>query len=84
MKISVLADHTGKILATQYNSITSPTLPLPPPSKTRIKPYEGQLLHEVELALELQQHILQNTFATEIFKYRVEQNGEITKLVKIL
>ncbi|MGE7875527.1 hypothetical protein [Streptomyces venezuelae] len=80
MKLSVLTDQTGRIIATQY--IDSPILPQQQ-SISKIMPSEGQLLHEVELPSELQQHILQNTFATEIFSYKVEDHGEITKLVKL-
>lgn len=81
MKLSVLTDQTGRILASKYAA--SPSLPLPPPAITDILPSEGESLHEVEIPLELQQHILQDTLATEIFKYRVESQGEMTRLVKI-
>ncbi|MEK4070035.1 hypothetical protein [Peribacillus sp. FSL R5-0717] len=81
MKLSVLIDQNGEILAAKYSA--SPTLPLPPPVITEIVPSEGESLHEVEIPLELQQHILQDTLATEIFKYRVEDQGEMTRLVKI-
>ena len=84
MKLSVLTDQSGKILAAQYEA--SPTLPLPPPSRrntTKIRPSAGQSLHEVEIPAELQQHVLENTLATEIFKYRAERHGEVIRLVKV-
>ncbi|EOO24769.1 hypothetical protein IIU_06614 [Bacillus cereus VD133] len=80
MKLSVLTDQTGRIIATQY--VDSPIMPQQQ-FISKIMSSEGQLLHEVEIPLELQQHILQNTFATEIFKYKVEDHDKITKLVKL-
>jgi hypothetical protein len=50
MKLSVLIDQSGKILATQYTSLT--TLPLAPSSRrstNKIRPSVGQSLHEIEL-----------------------------------
>ncbi|EJR51655.1 hypothetical protein IIO_06308 [Bacillus cereus VD115] len=80
MKLSVLTDQTGRIIATQY--VDSPIMPQQQ-FISKIMSSEGQLLHEVEIPSELQQHILQNTFATEIFKYKVEDHDKITKLVKL-
>ena len=84
MKISVLTDESGRILATQYDAAL---VPLPPQSLSRsttlIKPSEGQSLHEVEVPEELEAHVLQRTLATEIPKYSVQIDGKRRKLVKI-
>ncbi|WP_028775849.1 hypothetical protein [Shimazuella kribbensis] len=82
MRLNVLADQAGIILAAQY-TVSPSRLPLSSLSISEVVPSEGQSLYEVEVPSELQQHILQNTLATEIFKYRVESQGEGTRLIKI-
>jgi hypothetical protein len=84
MKLSVLIDQSGKILATQYTSLTTlPPVPSSHRSTNKIRPSVGQSLHEIELPTELEQHVLENTFAREIFKYRAERQGEVIRLIKV-
>jgi hypothetical protein len=84
MKLYVLADQSGEILATHYTAASPPPGPARPSanSSSRIEPSEGQSLHEVELPAELERHVLENTFVAEIFKYRLERHGEVMRLVK--
>jgi hypothetical protein len=82
MKLRLLADESGRIVAAHFSS---PTIPLPPPSSptsTRISPSKGQSLQEVEVPAELEPHVLQNTFPKEISKWKVERHGKTAKLVR--
>ncbi|MEB9844522.1 hypothetical protein [Bacillus cereus] len=82
MKLSVLTEQNGMILALQY--VVPATSPLPPTRCiSKIVPSEDQLLHEVEVPSKLKQHILQNTLATEIIKYKVEHRDGIARLKEI-
>jgi hypothetical protein len=83
MKLNLLTDESGRIVAAH---LSTPTLPLPPPSRpssTLIKPSKGQSLHEVEVPAELEQHVLRNTLSKEFSKWKVERHGKAAKLVKI-
>lgn len=85
MKLHVLTDQSGDILAAHYTAAFPPARRsrTSGSSMTRIKPSEGESVHEVELPAELHQHILENTFSTEIFKYKVERHGEVMRLTRI-
>jgi hypothetical protein len=85
VKLNVLTNQSGEILAAHYTVTTPLSLPSRPggsSSTSRIEPSEGESLHEVELPAELQRHIFENTFATEMLKYRLERDGELMRLVK--
>jgi hypothetical protein len=79
MKLTVLTDQAGKVLATQY---TPGLVGTGSPGRTKIQASTGQQVHEVDIPAELQQHLLENTLAQEISKYRVERHGKTAKLVK--
>lgn len=82
MKLNILAENSGRILAISY--IPSTSCPLPQSAlkcRTEIVPSEGQSIHEVDLPDELHHHVLKNTLAQEIFKYRVESRAEKSRLV---
>ena len=79
MKISVLTDKSGTILAAQYST---PSAEHSGPSATRFRPEAGQRVHEVDLPAELAPHILAGTLGSEIFKYRATAHGRKVRLAK--
>jgi hypothetical protein len=84
MKMNILIDQSGRIIAAHYRSQHMQMFHTPDHNTSRIRPSTGQSLHEIEIPPELEQHVMKNTFANEIFKYMVERQGEVIKLVKVI
>ena len=83
MKINVLVDESGKIIAAHNNALLTALIPISSErSVTRIKLSPDQSLYEVEIPIELQKHILENTLASEIFQYTIKSYNGVMKLVK--
>lgn len=71
MKISVVADRSGKILGALLPS-TSQTGRA---NSLRLKASKSRSVHEADLPDELVPHIGKETFATELLKYRARKTG---------
>ena len=79
MKITVLTDLPGKIICASYRASNSNERGL---IATQIKPSAEQRVHEIDIPVELCEHILEGTLINEIFKYKVEGIGKGAKLVR--
>ena len=83
MKINVLTDASGRIIATHYriaaHSAASPSAA----TVSRIEPQANQSLHEIELPVELESSILKNTLGRGLASWKVQHEGKTPKLVKV-
>lgn len=82
MKINILTDASGRILATHHRSTISPVTSSSAPSMSRIKPSAGQSLHEVELPLELEASVLRSSLGRDLVSWKVHHEGKVARLVK--
>ncbi len=79
MKITVIADQSGKIVAAKYS--------LEPvgfrrATQTMMVAAAGQTVHEVDVPAELLQHLGTDAFAKELLSHRIEVKGGRTRLVR--
>ena len=79
MRITVIANQAGKIIAAQAHEnapkATTPT--------GRIAPLFGQSIHEFEAPEELVESIHQGSFAENIFHYQVNNAGKKATLSRM-
>jgi hypothetical protein len=83
MKINILTDVSGKIIAAQHRSMIAPRLSSSGSSISGIRPAPGQALHEVELPVELESSLLKNTFARDLGAWKIQHEGKSARLAKI-
>lgn len=79
MKISVLADGSGKIIG--FSRGTSGQAASARVA-TALVADEGQRLHSVELSPELLQHVGEDSFADQLFQHLVAVKGKTATLVR--
>ena len=73
MKISVLANKSGKVVAALIPPLTPS---LRPAGSIQLKASAEHSLHEVDLPEELFEHLGKKTLATAVLKYRAERQGK--------
>lgn len=71
MKISVVADRSGKILGALIPSTSQNGRA----NSLRLKASESRFVHEADLPNELVPHIGKETFAMELLKYSAKKTG---------
>lgn len=82
MKINVLVDPAGRVLATHYRSPMSLNRSSSGPSVSEIRPAPGQSLHTIDLPTELESHIINRTFAQEVRHWKLHQDTHGKKLTR--
>ena len=83
MKINVLTDASGRIIATHYRIAVQSAASPSAATVSRIEPQANQSLHEIELPVELESSILKNTFGRGLASWKVQHEGKAPKLVKV-
>jgi hypothetical protein len=83
MQLYVLADQAGNILGAHILG-TAPRARGRAASRSAsmMVPALGQVVHAVELPEELHLHLLENTLEAHLFSYRVERQGNVSRLIK--
>ena len=79
MKISVVADATGRILGF---SRAAPVRASSQKVVTALEDADGQTVHHVELTPELAQHSHDDDFANAIFAHVVVKKGRVASLAR--
>jgi hypothetical protein len=79
MKITVLADGSGKIIG--FSRVASGRV-ASGRVMTALDADEGQRLHSVELSPELLQHVGEDSFADQVFQHVVAVKGKTATLVR--
>lgn len=80
MKISVVADKSGRILGALIPAMA--TNRAHPVDSVQLQAREGQTVHEADLPTELFEHLGKNTLTPELMKYRVERKGKKATLLR--
>jgi hypothetical protein len=83
MKINILTDVSGRILATHYRSTVPAVTSSAAPTTSRIKPLAGQSVHEVELPLELEASLIKSSLGKDLTSWKIHHEGKAARLVKI-
>jgi hypothetical protein len=83
MKINILTDASGLILATHYRFPIAPVTSSSASSTSRIRPAAGQSLHEVDLPPELESSVLRRTLAKDLGAWKIQHEGKSARLAKI-